>query len=145
MDKFLINNKKNETNISKNEISKKRKFEEEPNANLNKEELEEKDEMPLNKKLKDEEKESDIYSICDKLKIDASQELKNIEERFESIANFLLNKAVLMIQGQKHRFVEIEFYFNSECFPDPYPHGDVVQQHCGRWYFHKTGTSYRNG
>lgn len=51
----------------------------------------------------------------------------------------------MVINNKKHRLAEIEFYFNSQHFQDPYPHGDVVQQTCGSWYFHKTNGRYRDG
>lgn len=69
----------------------------------------------------------------------------------------------------RHRIAELEFYYNTAVFPDPYPHGDELQRTAGQWcgarqfhpspliatcgnrsvhfcrYFHRTGGTYRSG
>jgi hypothetical protein len=64
---------------------------------------------------------------------------------FDAIAEKLLNGVNLCVCGQKHRFVEIEFYLRAAEHPDPFTHGDPLQLQCGRWYFHRTNGVYRNG
>lgn len=34
----------------------------------------------------------------------------------------------------RHRIAELEFYYNTAVFPDPYPHGDELQRTAGQWY-----------
>lgn len=64
---------------------------------------------------------------------------------FRKIADLLLNRANFMIQGEPHRFTEIEFYFNGGNHPDKYTHGDKMQRKFGMWYFHRFGGEYRSG
>jgi hypothetical protein len=40
---------------------------------------------------------------------------------------------------------EIEFYLHGDDHPDPFTHGQALQRSSGRWYFHKSGESYRGG
>lgn len=64
---------------------------------------------------------------------------------FTRIASHLLSASHLMVGAEPHRFVEIEFYYFSEHHPDPFAHRNPLQLECGRWYFHRTGGTYRNG
>src|SRR5205823_1464943 len=47
--------------------------------------------------------------------------------------------------GHPHRITECEFYYRGPAHDDPFTHGDPVQVHAGRWYFHKTAGTYRGG
>jgi 3-methyladenine DNA glycosylase Mpg len=67
------------------------------------------------------------------------------DEWFHGIADRLLNRSRLMVGGQSHRLVEIEFYYWSEAHPDPFTHRDPIQFHSGHWYFHRTHGVYRSG
>ncbi|MCA9070861.1 MAG: hypothetical protein KDA84_18155 [Planctomycetaceae bacterium] len=51
----------------------------------------------------------------------------------------------LMIGGEPHQIAELEFYLQSCHHPDPFTHCDPMQQEFGRWYFHRSGGTYRNG
>ena len=51
----------------------------------------------------------------------------------------------LLVAGQPHRLVEIEFYYFGEDHLDPFTHRDRLQEQCGRWYFHRSHGSYRSG
>jgi hypothetical protein len=64
---------------------------------------------------------------------------------FAGIAAALLNRARWVIAGRAHRITECEFYFRGPEHDDPFTHGDPVQVHAGRWYFHKTAGVYRGG
>lgn len=64
---------------------------------------------------------------------------------FDELARQLLTDCNLLITGQPHRIVEIEFYYHSPDHPDPFTHRDPMQQEFGRWYFHRAGGTYRNG
>jgi len=64
---------------------------------------------------------------------------------FHDIAMHVLGSCRLRVAASICRLVEIEFYFDSKDHPDPFAHRDPVQAHCGRWYFHRIGRSYRGG
>ncbi len=64
---------------------------------------------------------------------------------FDRIAAHLLNRARLVVGGKLHRLVEVEVYYHSPDHPDPFAHRDPAQLHVGRWYFHRTGGTYRGG
>lgn len=67
------------------------------------------------------------------------------EEAFRRTAERLLNGAVLWIAGQAHRITEVEFYYRGGQHRDPFAHCDPMQQEDARWYFHRTGGTYRGG
>ena len=67
------------------------------------------------------------------------------EAWFTRIAEVLLNRAVLRVNGASHRLIEIEFYYNITGHADDFAHSHPVQALSGRWYFHRTGESYRGG
>ena len=64
---------------------------------------------------------------------------------FAMLARTLLNESWFFIAAEPHRLIEIEFYYHSKDHSDPFAHRDPVQVHNGRWYFHRTGGSYRSG
>jgi len=64
---------------------------------------------------------------------------------FAAIAALLFERAVLVAGGVAHRFTELEFYADGRGHRDPFTHGDPRQRAFGRWYFHRSGESYRGG
>lgn len=64
---------------------------------------------------------------------------------FQALAELLLNRSILHIQGRAHRFTEIEFYYKGRQHVDKFTHGDPMQKRFGHWYFHRTGGEYRSG
>jgi hypothetical protein len=64
---------------------------------------------------------------------------------FQRIAEVLLRRTVLDVAGEAHELCEIEFYLHGDDHPDPFTHGQALQRSSGRWYFHKSGESYRGG
>ena len=64
---------------------------------------------------------------------------------FRDIAMRLLGSCRLRAAGSVNRLVEIEFYFDSKEHPDPFAHRHPEQATLDRWYFHRTGVSYRGG
>ncbi len=64
---------------------------------------------------------------------------------FVDMARRLLNGSALFIAGQRHRIVEVEIYYYAAIHPDPFAHRDPIQREPGRWYFHRSGNSYRGG
>ena len=64
---------------------------------------------------------------------------------FRRLAALLLGGATWHIAGQEHRFVEIELYWNGPGHHDTFTHGDIMQKEFGRWYFHRSGATYRGG
>jgi hypothetical protein len=74
---------------------------------------------------------------------------RTAEETFDSwfvrIASTLLGSARLVVAGESHRLTEIEFYYHHPEHPDLFAHRDPIQLELGRWYFHRTGGTYRGG
>jgi hypothetical protein len=64
---------------------------------------------------------------------------------FAAIAERLLNRFDLIAAGRRLRILEVELYYHSDDHPDPFSHRQPIQRECGRWYFHRVGTSYRGG
>ena len=64
---------------------------------------------------------------------------------FDLIAAHLLTRARLVVGGQPHRFTELEMYYHGPGLEDPFAHRDPNQLCLGRWYFHRTGGTYRGG
>ncbi len=82
--------------------------------------------------------------LLDKLnKIHKSKTQKEIEKVFDEVANKIFNKYLLVVNGNKYRITEIEFYYNDECdknkHPAPYPHKHEKKKHAGEWRFHGSG------
>jgi len=67
------------------------------------------------------------------------------EEQFDRIAGHLLNDCVFFVGGIPHRLTEVEFYCNGYNHPDHFAHGNPQQKTRGKWYFHMSGKSFRNG
>jgi hypothetical protein len=64
---------------------------------------------------------------------------------FTAIADRLLNRVDFLVNGEPHRFAEVEVYYYGEGHADLFTHRDPVQLHNGRWYFHRTAGEYRGG
>jgi hypothetical protein len=64
---------------------------------------------------------------------------------FFPIATRLLTQTQLIAGDCSHRLIEIEFYYFGPEHEDPFAHRDPLQRELGRWYFHKTGGTYRSG
>ncbi len=64
---------------------------------------------------------------------------------FRRLAAQVLAGATWHIGGQAHRFTEIELYWNGPGHRDTFTHGDPMQREFGRWYFHRSGETYRGG
>lgn len=64
---------------------------------------------------------------------------------FRAIAEMLLDRTVLVVAGRRLRFTELEVYVDGPAHPDPFTHGDPMQRDFGRWYFHRSGGTYKGG
>jgi len=64
---------------------------------------------------------------------------------FNSYADRLLNRRILVINNYPHRIVEIEFYLTCTEHPDPFTHKDIEQAIPDKWYFHKKGGTFKAG
>lgn len=64
---------------------------------------------------------------------------------FAAVAAALLNRAELVAGGVPLRVAEVEFYLKDADHPDPFAHAHPVQRDWGRWYFHRSGGSFRGG
>ena len=69
----------------------------------------------------------------------------DLADWFDRIADWLLNGCVWVVGGQPLRMTEVEVYYHGAGHPDPFAHRDPVQRAFGRWYFHRTGGTYRGG
>lgn len=58
---------------------------------------------------------------------------KSIEAHFEKLADTLINDAVLVAGGVRHRIAELEFYYHTAVLPDPFPHGTDLQRTSAQW------------
>ncbi len=96
------------------------------------------------------------------------------KKQFSAIADKLFNNYILVIQEEKYRLTEIEFYYTNICseeieipdhfpleagipymledfhqtgfpHPDPYTHGFGNQHKSDYWYLHSNGKSLKNG
>jgi hypothetical protein len=70
---------------------------------------------------------------------------ETLSDWFSRIAEVLLRKTALDVGGEPHELCEIEFYLHGEEHPDPFTHGQPIQRSSARWYFHRSGESYRGG
>lgn len=80
----------------------------------------------------------------------ASHPHENMAINFESVARYLLNRCLLVCEGQQYfRICEIEVYLTSSDHPDPYTHCTWEQLTTGQWYWHRAsssnGSGYRGG
>eukprot|EP01117_Protostelium_nocturnum_P012640 TRINITY_DN4650_c0_g4_i1.p1 TRINITY_DN4650_c0_g4~~TRINITY_DN4650_c0_g4_i1.p1 ORF type:complete len:330 (+),score=123.76 TRINITY_DN4650_c0_g4_i1:127-1116(+) len=104
---------------------------------------------------KDEETASaDSKTILEALTIplDSLKTNQDYEDCFTKMANFLLNKVVVKVNGEDYRLMEIEYYYTNHgkvdgkyLHHDPFTHGDPVQRQTAVWYFHKMGSGYKGG
>jgi hypothetical protein len=70
---------------------------------------------------------------------------ENFQKWFNNIAQELLNNYSLVAGDENYRLAEIEFYCFTDEHPDNFTHQNKLQKECGRWYFHRLGTEYKNG
>lgn len=61
------------------------------------------------------------------------------------LATYIL-ASKLYINNIVHYLAEIEIYYTDSLdHKDPYTHKDIMQTTMGKWYFHRTGKTYRSG
>lgn len=69
-----------------------------------------------------------------------------LPENFSYLADILLNKTSFLINKQKYRLIEIEFYYRNEEHNDEYVHSHPNQKEFGVFYFHRFHTNtYKGG
>lgn len=67
-------------------------------------------------------------------------EYKNIEDRFDAIADYLMNYLCFDVGRLAYRIIEVEiYYYNKVIHPDPYVHCAKEQLSTGEWYFNGFG------
>ena len=65
---------------------------------------------------------------------------ETLEEKFESLANSLMNYLCLVVGNHPYRIVECEiYYYDKNNHPDPYVHKRKEQLTSGKWYFNDMG------
>lgn len=67
------------------------------------------------------------------------------EEKFSRLANYMLNGIDLIINNRHCIIREIEFYLHTDDHQDIYTHRNIDQSTPKKWYFHKTGNTYKGG
>jgi hypothetical protein len=68
-----------------------------------------------------------------------NNEAEVTSDKFNEIADLMMNKSILKINGSSYRICEIEFYLNDKQHPDTYTHSNPDQSEYGFWYHHKFG------
>jgi hypothetical protein len=72
--------------------------------------------------------------------INGGFEFKTLEEKFSTLAHYLMNNLCLVVADQSYRIIELEIYYHdSKKHPDPYVHCDKKQLDAGKWYFNGAG------
>jgi hypothetical protein len=72
--------------------------------------------------------------------INGGFEFKTLEEKFSTLAHYLMNNLCLVVADQSYRIIELEIYYHdSKKHPDPYVHCDKKQLVAGKWYFNGAG------
>jgi len=86
-------------------------------------------------------------SLTNSVSLDPSTKtaLSEFETEFYSIADILLNHAILDLNGKKYRLAEVEAYLKDDAHYDTFTHCDEQQLKPGEWYFHKVGKGYKGG
>jgi hypothetical protein len=64
---------------------------------------------------------------------------------FARVAETLLNHCDFLVNGTPFRIAELEMYYHGDGHRDPFAHAHPLQRQAGKWYFHRTGNSYRGG
>jgi hypothetical protein len=70
---------------------------------------------------------------------------KEIETGFRSLAEALLCHTSLVIGNTPYEILEVEAYYHSPLFPDPFTHKNVRQLVPDQWYLHRKGEGLKNG
>ena len=65
--------------------------------------------------------------------------------KIDAFCRSLLHSAQFVVFDHVCRFLELEFYHYSASHPDSYTHRDKIQSKMGKWYFHRSGNSYKSG
>lgn len=98
--------------------------------------------------LDDAGNRSDTFNqpLFDLLDLDpAAHENAEFQSVFEKIATEMFHNYTFMINGEPHRFTEVEFYLNGGNHPDDFAHDDPIQKQTGSFYFHKMNGKYKAG
>jgi hypothetical protein len=69
----------------------------------------------------------------------------NYRIQLNTIANDIINHTVLIVNKKPIQICEIEFYLHCSGHEDPFVHKDNHQSIPNKWYFHRTGNSYKSG
>jgi hypothetical protein len=75
--------------------------------------------------------------------IDIAAPGPDLQRRISSLASFLLGGCTLVAGHRRFSLLEVELYLKGAPHDDPFAHGQAIQFHPARWYFHKTGSGYR--
>lgn len=73
------------------------------------------------------------------------EKILDYDSWFEEMSTELFFKLRLKIKNKEYEIIEIEFYINEDLHPDTFSHSTAQQKQNGRFCFHQTGNSYREG
>ena len=80
------------------------------------------------------------FRIVEVMNASSYNDAENLEKHFNRIAGLLMNRIVLIVNKNRYRLTEIEFYYYSTGYhEDPYIHRNKLQLLAGQWYFHGSG------
>ncbi len=66
-------------------------------------------------------------------------------DAFRRMAALVLRRSTWVIAGARHRFTEVEVYWNGRAHRDVFAHDDPERREFARWSHHRTGGEYRGG
>jgi hypothetical protein len=73
-------------------------------------------------------------------------EFKTLEDKFDTLASYLMNYLYLQIGYMEYRIVELEVYYHDpDKHPDPYVHFDFERLYAGQWHYNGTGIEITMG
>ena len=61
--------------------------------------------------------------------------------RFDELANYLINECILKIGEIEYELMELEFYFKDKNHEDTNTHCSLCQMQSNRWYLHQLGNN----
>jgi len=96
----------------------------------------------------EDEKDKHHFSQLDEFWNDLTggYEFKTLEDKFDTLAGYLMNHLYLAVGAQSYRIIELEIYYhNPKDHLDPYVHKAPEQLTAGRWYYNGMGVDITFG
>jgi len=96
----------------------------------------------------EDEKSKHHFSQLDEFWVDLTggYEFKSLEDKFKTLAHYLMNYLYLHVGYHEYRVVELEIYYHDpEKHPDPYVQLDIDRLSAGEWHFNGRGVEITMG